>query len=206
VTVAVVVALFAIYQLWWTNVAAAADTGTARTQARESFDRANQAEAVEPADPVVGDAFALMYIPRLRPKAWDIPVVQGVAAEQLRRGVGHYPATALPGAVGNVGIAGHRATNGEPLADVDQLRAGDDVIIKTATSWFTYTIERDRIVDPTDVWVIEPQPFPNDPLSSDRILTLTTCHPRWGSTYRWIFWAALTDIRPASGPAPEQVT
>ncbi|HAM21650.1 MAG TPA: class E sortase, partial [Actinobacteria bacterium] len=42
----------------------------------------------------------------------------------------------------------------------------------------------------SDVWVIEPQPFTPSraagaPLPSDKLITLTTCNPRWASTQRW---------------------
>src|SRR4051794_8643116 len=36
--------------------------------------------------------------------------VSGVGSEQLKKGPGHYPTTALPGEHGTVGIAGHRTT------------------------------------------------------------------------------------------------
>jgi sortase A len=134
ITLGLIVALFAVYQLWWTNVAAAVDTNSARAQTLAAFDNDVQTA------PAIGQPFALLFIPRLRPAAWDLPILQGVESAQLRSGVGHYPDTALPGVIGNMGIAGHRATNGEPLANVDKLRNGDPIIIQTGNSWYTYTI------------------------------------------------------------------
>ena len=70
-----------------------------------------------------GEAFALLRIPRLG-EDYRVPIVEGVSLEDLAAGVGHYPDTALPGEVGNFSVAGHRATNGEPFAYLDQLRNG----------------------------------------------------------------------------------
>ena len=63
-----------------------------------------------------------------------MPIVQGVRLEDLAAGVGHYPATALPGRIGNFAVAGHRATNGEPFAALDQVRAGDAVVVETMSA------------------------------------------------------------------------
>ena len=207
-TLGVLSALFAAYQLWWTNVVAAHETDQAREQAQSAIDDApavpaNAVQPPEPVQPPTGKAFALMYIPRLRDKVWDLPVLQGVSTKELARGVGHYPDTALPGEAGNFAVAGHRATHGEPFADFDQLQAGDNVYIETADSWFTYQLRKDRIIAPKDVWVIGVHPLARNELPSDRLITLTTCNPRWASTQRWAFWGELTALQPRqAGPPP----
>lgn len=205
VTVAVILALFAVYQLWWTNVAASASERQARSQAESLF--AGGAPATWPDGvPPIGEPFALMYIPRLKDRVWGTPVIQGVERPQLAAGIGHYPQTAMPDEPGNFAVAGHRATNGEPFADFERLRDGDKVVVRTSQSWIVYELKRDRIVTPNDVWVIKPQPFHHDPLPSDKIITLTTCHPRWTSTQRWIYWGVQVAATPASGPAPSEVS
>ena len=114
-----------------------------------------------------------------------------------------YPATAAPGAVGNFAVAGHRATNGEPLRDVDQLRAGDEVILETQEEFLVYTLDHDQIVAPDDVWVIEPVPGEPGATPDDELITITTCNPRWASTQRWIWWGTLSDrIDKSTGEVP----
>jgi len=202
VTVGVVLLLFSAYQLWWTNVIAAGHTSVAREQAKE-YIASSTPKPLNSAFPK-GDAFALMYIPRLKPSVWALPILQGVDLETLTKGLGHYPETAMPGEVGNFALAGHRATNGEPLANFDQLRAGDKVYVQTPTAWYTYELKVDQIVSPTAYWVIKPNPIPEAHLPSDRIITLTTCNPRWASYERWAFWGVLTSVRPRQdGPPPE---
>ena len=99
----------------------------------------------------------------------------------------HYPGTALPGEIGNFSVAGHRATNGEPFAYLDQLREGDAVVVETGTTWYTYVVSRERIVQPTQVGVILPVPGHPDKVPTKEKLTLTTCNPRWASYERLIF-------------------
>ena len=189
VTSGVIVLLFLAYQLVWTNVQA------------ERAAKAHTSELIEkwraaPLDPefdlplAKGQPFALMYIPRLG-DGYQVPVVEGVSLEVLAEGVGHYPGTALPGEAGNFSVAGHRATNGEPFALLDQLEAGDQVVVETSTTWYTYTVYEEKIVPPTQVDVI--LPVPGEPTAQPKkaLLTLTTCNPRWASYERLIFHAAL---------------
>jgi len=208
VTVGVVLLLFSAYQLWWTNVIASGNTSVAREQAKEYIQSpsAPSAPSSKPLNAAFprGDAFALMYIPRLKDHVWELPVVQGVDLENLTKGVGHYPETAMPGEVGNFAVAGHRATNGEPFANFDQLQAGDKVYVQTPQAWYTYELKVDRIVEPNAFWVVDPKPLPAGVLGSDRIITLTTCNPRWASYQRWAFWGVLTNVRlRKDGPPPE---
>ena len=153
--------------------------------------------------PEVGTPFGLVYIPRLRDKVWGLPLVQGVGPDELAQGIGHYVGTAMPGEIGNFATAGHRATHGEPLRDIDQLEKGDQVIVETSTDWFTYELGESTIVSPSDVWVIDPVPGKPDATPSEAIITLTSCNPRWASTERFIWWGNLVDITSkASGKSP----
>jgi sortase A len=149
-----------------------------------------------------GEGFAFLRIPRLG-RDYSVPVVQGVGLDDLARGVGHYPRSAGPGEVGNFAVAGHRATNGEPFAYLDRLRKGDVVVAETRSRWFTYVVDRTRIVLPTDTWVIDPVPGRPRAEPTERLLTLTTCNPRWASTQRLIVFGHLKSSRPKSEGPPE---
>ena len=161
------------------------------------------AEPEQVIEPRLGKPFALMYIPRLKDSVWGTPVLEGVSLDELARGVGHYPGTALPGEVGNFAVAGHRATHGEPLRDIDRIRRGDRVIVETVNGWYVYELDSDRIVQPSDTWVIDPVPGEPDATPTEALVTLTTCNPRWASYERWIWWGYLVDFRARSeGPPP----
>ncbi|MGI8574181.1 MAG: class E sortase [Egibacteraceae bacterium] len=115
-------------------------------------------------------------------------IVQGVGTEQLQQGPGHYPGTSMPGAKGNFAVAGHRTTYGAPFYHLDQLGRGDRVRVTDARGRrFVYTVRTQRVVAPSDVWVIQP-----DPLETGRpTLTLTTCHPRFSAAERLVVFAEL---------------
>jgi len=200
-TIGVVLLLFVAYQLWWTNVSAARAAEQAASQVQQSWAGGGKQDSEawpRPAtpkaeQPKVGTTFGLMYIPRLRDKVWGLPLVQGVGPDQLAQGIGHYVGTAMPGEIGNFATAGHRATHGEPLREIDRIEKGDEVVVETATTWFTYELESTKIVNPSDVWVIDPVPGKPEAAPTEALVTLTTCNPRWASTTRWIWWGSLTE-------------
>jgi sortase A len=188
ITVGLLAMLFAGYLLVWTNVTA--DRAAASTAAAVSA----RLDAGEPVPPRKGEAFGLIYIPRLKQDVWGEPIIEGVGPAQLAKGFGHYPSTPLPGEPGNSALAAHRATHGEPLRYVDRLQQGDLVHVRVQGTWLTYRLVADRLVLPTDTWVIGDQM--TGELGAPQVLTLTTCHPRWGSTERWIWWAVLESSSP----------
>ncbi|MCZ3386403.1 MAG: class E sortase [Actinomycetia bacterium] len=201
ITAGVVVLLFVGYQLVWTNVQAdrAAD---AKSDALERTWEGQASDAAEFDLPLKnGDAFALLRIPRLGDN-YRVPVLEGVSLEVLAKGVGHYPETALPGEIGNFSVAGHRATNGEPFAYLDQLETGDDVVVETGTMWHTYEVFKEYIVAPTQVGVILPVPNEPDAVPRKELLTLTTCNPRWDSYERLIIHAKLVESLPKGEGRP----
>ncbi|TAK70367.1 MAG: class E sortase [Actinomycetota bacterium] len=210
-TAGVVLLLLVVYQLWWTNVSAAraADAGRAaleQTWAQQPAG-ATPAPTAAASKPALGDPIALLYVPRLRDKVWAAPVLQGVGLEQLAEGVGHYPRSAMPGELGNFALAAHRATHGEPFRDIDRLRDGDQVIVETKDTWYVYVLDKDRIVQPTDVWVVDPVPGAAAGTTPTRaLITLTTCNPRWASYERWIWWGTLSQTLPKSQGTPAAIT
>ena len=147
--------------------------------------------------PRIGQGFALLYIPRLKDDVWELPVLHGTDPEQLDIGAGHYTNTRMPGDAGNFAMAGHRSTHGQPFAHFERLRAGDRVIIATRDNWFTYVLDFDAQVTPDDAWVLEDNPGGiANKVGSDKIITLTTCTPRYGSSGRWIWWGHLVESAP----------
>lgn len=210
-TLGAILLLFVAYQLWWTNVSAARAADQAASQVQQSWATSTppaSPSGPRPATPAaeqpeIGTTFGLMYIPRLKDKVWGLPLIQGVGPDELAQGIGHYVGTAMPGEIGNFATAGHRATHGEPLRDIDRIQKGDEVIVETESAWFTYELDSTKIVSPSDVWVIDPVPGESDAAPTEALITLTTCNPRWASTTRWIWWGRLTDTTAkSSGTRP----
>ena len=106
---------------------------------------------------------AVLRIPKIH---LEVPVLEGTDDVTLDYGVGHVEGTALPGNGGNVAIAGHRDGFFRGLKDI----ARDDVLqLDTGRGLETYVIEDIWLVDPEDVWVLEP--------TGSSKLTLVTCYP-----------------------------
>ena len=191
ITIGAVLMLFVAYQLWWTNVSAARAADQAASQVQQSWastapqDSPSGPRPATPAaeQPEIGTVFGLMYIPRLRDKVWGLPLIQGVGPDQLAQGIGHYVGSAMPGEIGNFATAGHRATHGEPLRDIDRIQAGDEVIVETASDWFTYELDSTKIVSPSDVWVIDPVHGESDSAPTEALITLTNTAPGTGNLW-----------------------
>jgi LPXTG-site transpeptidase (sortase) family protein len=191
ITFAVFAIMFAAYQTVWSMYVSQSNIAEAKAEVELMWTEAPAAE------PELHKGFALIYIPRLKDKVWELPVTRGVDPDDLVSGLGHYPNNAFPGEKGNFALAGHRATYGEPLANIDQLKQNDEVIIQTAGNWYVYKLILDDIVEPDAMWVLDENPGGIvNKTGVEEMITITTCHPRWGSTERWIWWGVLTEVRP----------
>ena len=76
---------------------------------------------------------AIIRIPRFG-TTYAVPIREGVGADVLADGFGHYPGAAAPGQLGNYAITAHRVTHGEPLRAMPTLQPGDTVLVETATA------------------------------------------------------------------------
>ncbi|WP_396157231.1 class E sortase [Arthrobacter sp.] len=216
ITAGLVLVLFVVWELWWTNI----ESDRRQEQAMEELFSGFDTPAVPspgPApesygDPAVlpppdadGDTFAAIYIPRFGPEHAR-PVTQGVGTEVLDTlGLGHYPETAMPGEVGNFALAGHRQTHGQVLDAVDTLVPGDRIYVRTAEGYYTYIYRNSQIVLPDKVDVLAPVPTQAGAAPAERILTLTTCNPRFGSQERFIAYAVMESWQPASAGPPAEI-
>lgn len=113
--------------------------------------------------PAPGSTVGRIEIPRLGVTA---VIRAGSDARTLRLAVGHIPGTALPGEVGNMGLAGHRDTFFRRLRDI---RDDDEIRIVTTTGTFAFRVYDTMVVTPQEVWVLNP--------TNLATVTLVTCYP-----------------------------
>ena len=213
ITAGVLILLFVAYQLWGTGIREAqaqnalesefeerivdVEDTTTTTVPDQPDAPAETPAATEPLPPppppADGDAVARLRIPDIDV---DKIVVEGVQVSDLKRGPGHYPDSPLPGQPGNAAIAGHRTTYGAPFNRLDELEQGDEILVTTAQGAFRYEVQRQLIVNPDQVEVL-------DEFGDDR-LTLTACHPKYSARQRIVVVASLVGDAapgPATGPS-----
>lgn len=195
ITAGVVVLLFCVYELKVTNLYTEQQQKTLDTQLAREW-------AAPPPSPVGkpgqvhlaafddGAGIARIYLPTLGRDQVHV-VVEGVTHEDLKKGPGHYPGTAVPGAVGNMVVSGHRTTYGAPFNRLDELHPGDAVVLETRTFFYTYRVTGTTIVSPDALG--ETDPVPNHPgqVATQRLLTLTTCNPKYSARTRLVVRALL---------------
>ena len=213
ITAGLILILFVVWQLWWTDIAANKDNEVLADQlitewrdnpANELPDDPDTPYVAEPVDENSG--FGIMYVPRFGEDYYRT-VAEGVSLEPVlnRMGVGRYPSSAMPGEVGNFAIAGHRVTYGKPLNQIHQLRPGDEIVVQTSDGFYTYTFRNFEIVLPDATEVLAAVPTLPEYKGKDRIMTLTACNPMFSARERYIAYAELTDWTPAGDGAPDSI-
>ncbi len=113
----------------------------------------------------------------------DARVVEGDGWEQLKKGAGHHIGSANPGERGNCVISAHNDIYGEIFRDLHKLELEDEIIVYAGSQPYRYKVVAKRIIEPTQVEVMDPTPDP--------ILTLITCYPYRIDTHRIVVIAAL---------------
>jgi sortase A len=120
----------------------------------------------------------------------DMPMYEGITLGTLDAGPGHWPGSAMPGQIGNVVVAGHRVSRSRPFRDIDQLQAGDEVVLTTADGRFVYLVDSTEVVEPQAIRVVAQTPAST--------ATLFACHPPGSTEYRYVVHLTLA---PAIAPA-----
>lgn len=213
ITAGMVLILFVVWQLWWTDIAANRDNEVLADQLITDWHENPDNELPDDPDtPVVADpvaentGFGIMYVPRFG-ESYYRTVAEGVSMEPVlnRMGVGRYPSSAMPGEVGNFSVAGHRVTYGKPLNQIHELRPGDEIVVQTSDGFYTYTFRNFEIVLPDATEVLAAVPTMPDYKGKDRIMTLTACNPMFSARERFVAYAELTDWQPAGDGAPASI-
>ncbi|WP_375490661.1 class E sortase [uncultured Jatrophihabitans sp.] len=228
ITLGLIVLLFVVYEVWITNIFSDHDNKRIASKLRTEWKQGENPLLPLPGSArsaiKVGTGIAEIYMPRLG-QHYHFAIVQGTSQDSLALGPGHYTGTPLPGAVGNFAVAGHRVGKGEPFLNIDQLRSGDPVIIETKTDWFVYRVLGNQaggdpqhehqsvavaggktaslpgreIVDPSNGGPLLPVPDHTGVGAAARLMTMTTCHPKFTAARRMIVYSMLQTRLPSTG-------
>ncbi len=149
------------------------------------------------------DVVAIVRIPRLGAE-YAVPAYAGSSDEVLTRGFGVMGSSPAPGGEGNLVLAGHRITHGEPMRRMQELRPGDVVQVETRDAVHTCTLDTagDALtVGMDEGWVTAARPV--DPRTGDspaglsddrRLLTLVTCAELFHTDDRPLAFGHLTGV------------
>jgi sortase A len=143
----------------------------------------------EESQAAVGQAIGQISMPAIS-VGYDF--VEGNDAASLKKGPGHYPATAFPGLGHTVAIAGHRTTYLAPFRHIDELKPGDPVYLTMPYARFTYIVQYQLIVPPTALWVTRDVGYER--------LVLSAGDPLYSGDQRVVVFARLRSETPL-GPA-----
>lgn len=161
--------IWASYQIHGSNVSTSAPVTSIEKQIETVILPSNTKEVIVenqilyPVRPTEGEDIGSLTIPALDQ---TIPIFHGTDEDELKKGIGHFAQSVLPGESDNSVLSGHRDTVFRKLG---QLKLQDKLIVKTSAGVFTYEIKEIKIVDRYDKTIITPSDY--------SVLTVTTCYP-----------------------------
>lgn len=195
ITVGLVLGLFVVYSLWWTNV-------VADREAHKQGDKVRDHWAQSPSGPGAldtKDGIGFLHVPAM--KNGEVLVEKGTATKILNDGVaGYYTEpvkSSLPmtGKNGNFTLAAHRDGHGAKFHNIDKMAKGDAIVFETRDKWYVYKVF--DILPQTskyNVKVLQTVPKQSGKAKPGHYITLTTCTPVYTSRYRYVVWGELERV------------
>lgn len=160
-------------------------------------------------DGIAADGTSKVIIPKINV---EIPVDYGLTSmsedavqKGLENGVIHYPATVLPGEVGNAAYFGHSSNNifnpGKykfAFVMLSQLQAGDMFYLTHNKKVYAYKVFEKRVVNPNETWVLNPIE------GKTATAALITCDPPGTTLHRLVVWGEQVSPDPATNTQASQ--
>lgn len=188
ITAGLVLGLFVVYSLWWTNVLADREATKQGHTVRDRW-------ADGPGALDTKDGIGFLHVPSM--KNGEVLVKKGTDTENLNDGIAGYYTdpvkSALPSAKeGNFALAAHRDGHGAKFHNIDKVRTGDAVVFETKDTWYVYKVFKELPeTSKYNVDVLQEVPKGSGRKKPGRYITLTTCTPVFTSKYRYIVWGEL---------------
>lgn len=141
-----------------------------------------------------GETIGILEIPKLDLQS---ALVEGADPENIKYAVGHLPGSSSVSKVGskneNFVIAGHRSyTYGKYFNRLDEMKKGDEIVLKVQNRVLTFKVTGKEIVKPTNMEVVQP-------VKGKALLTLVTCHPEYSNKQRLIVFSELKSEKVLDG-------
>jgi LPXTG-site transpeptidase (sortase) family protein len=196
ITAGLVLGLFVVYSLWWTNVVA---DRAADKQADKVRDAWTERTTGGPGALDTKNGIGFLHVPAM--KNGEVLVEKGTSTKILNDGVAGYytdPVKAtLPtsGKNGNFSLAAHRDGHGAKFHNIDKLKKGDPIVFETKDEWYVYKVY--AVLPETskyNVKVLGQIPKESGKKKAGHYITLTTCTPVYTSRYRYVVWGELVRV------------
>ncbi|WP_316739339.1 class E sortase [Streptomyces sp. MK7] len=196
ITAGLVLGLFVVYSLWWTNVIA--DRKADRQGHRIRDEWAHSAPG-GPGALDTKDGIGFLHVPAMH--NGEVLVKKGTSTDVLNDGVAGYyvdPVKAtlpMTGKTGNFTLAAHRDGHGAKFHNIDKIEKGDPIVFETRDKWYVYKVY-DILPETSkfNVDVLTPVPKESGVTKPGRYITLTTCTPVYTSRYRYVVWGELVHV------------
>lgn len=121
------------------------------------------------------DIIGMLDIPTIE---FHQPILKGTNKTNLAISVTTVEPTVLPGAYGNLTIAGHNSWSyGRNFNRLNEVSKGDRLSLDDGEEIYYYVVTEIEIVEPKDVWILN-----SDPKKQE--ITLITCWPMKEPTHR----------------------
>ncbi|GGZ04226.1 class E sortase [Streptomyces nitrosporeus] len=190
ITAGLVLGLFVVYSLWWTNVLADREAGKQGATVRDHW-----AEGRGPGELDTKDGIGFLHVPAM--ENGEVLVKKGTDTGTLNNGIAGYYTDPVKSALpwdekGNFTLAAHRDGHGAKFHNIDKVKKGDAIVFETKDTWYVYKVYADLPrTSKYNVDAIAPVPKESGVKKPGRYITLTTCTPVYTSEYRYIVWGEL---------------
>jgi LPXTG-site transpeptidase (sortase) family protein len=196
ITAGLILGLFVVYSLWWTNVVAdrTADKQGDKVRNNWSKDKDTGPGALD-----TKDGIGFLHVPAM--KNGEVLVEKGTETSVLNDGVAGYYTdpikAALPttGKNGNFTLAAHRDGHGAKFHNIDKIKKGDPIVFETKDEWYVYKVY-DILPETSkyNVKTLAQIPTESGKKKAGHYITLTTCTPVYTSRYRYVVWGELVRV------------
>ncbi|MFD1828944.1 MULTISPECIES: class E sortase [Streptomyces] len=193
ITAGVLLSLFVVYSLWWTNVVANREAERDGAEVRESWAQGGP-DAEEEKEYDAGDGVGFLHVPAM---GGEVLIKKGTDTEELNKGVAGYytkPVEATPPweGDGNFSLAAHRDGHGAKFHNIHRIEKGDPIVVETEDTWYVYKVYATLPkTSKYNVEVLADVPEESGKKEEGKYITLTTCTPVFTSDYRYIVWGEL---------------
>ncbi|MGW3407921.1 class E sortase [Streptomyces sp. NPDC000888] len=195
ITTGLVLGLFVVYSLWWTNVVADRAADKQGDKVRDNWAAADTGPGALDTKNGVG----FLHVPAM--KNGEVLVEKGTSSKVLNDGVAGYYTDPVKSPLptsdknGNFTLAAHRDGHGAKFHNIDKLKKGDSIVYETKDNWYVYKVY--AILPETskyNVKVLQSVPKQSGKTKPGQYITLTTCTPVYTSRYRYVVWGELERV------------